>query len=159
MAVLRSPPRAGHAGQPTYLRIGPVGSRASPFRRARPLPWLRAGSCNPPAGPSIPRPVVGQFLGRVGPSARLVDSPALPAVVAGPEPIYAVREHYCPRPIATGQIGQKFAPSCGDARGTSIRNDRAPILGALLLRFARDLLPTRRGDVPARHTFGIATLG
>jgi hypothetical protein len=36
---------------------------------------------------------------------------------------------------------------------------RAPILGALLLRFARDLFLTRRGYVPARHTFGIATLG
>ena len=32
MAGLRSPPRAGHAGQPTDRRIGPVGSRASPFR-------------------------------------------------------------------------------------------------------------------------------
>jgi hypothetical protein len=50
----------------------------------------------------------------------------LSAVAAGPEPIYAVREHYCPRPIATGQIGQKFAPSCGDARGTSTRNDTRP---------------------------------
>jgi hypothetical protein len=53
-------------------------------------------------------------------------SPALSAVAAGPEPIYAVREHYCPRPIAIGQIGQKFAPSCGDARRTSTRNDTRP---------------------------------
>jgi hypothetical protein len=103
------------------------------------------------------RLVVGRFLGRIDLCGTCW--PALPAVVAGPEPIYAVREHYCPRPIATGKNGQKFAPSCRDARGTSIRNDSAPILGALLLRFARDLIPTRRGDVPARHTFGIATLG
>ena len=40
--------------------------------RARPLPWLRAGSCNPPAGPSMPRPVVGRFLGRVGPLRDLL---------------------------------------------------------------------------------------
>jgi hypothetical protein len=32
-----------------------------------------------------------------------------------------------PRPIAAGRIGQKFAPSCGDARGTSTRNDTRPI--------------------------------
>jgi hypothetical protein len=48
--------------------------------------------------------------------------------------IRAVREHYCPRPIVIGQIGQKFAPSCGDAHERLLRDGmRHPMFGAILI--------------------------
>jgi hypothetical protein len=48
--------------------------------------------------------------------------------------IRAVDEHYCPRPIVTGQIGQKFAPSCRDAHERLPRDAmRHPMFGAILI--------------------------